>query len=1091
MKIKTKLLVGLSLLMVAFLILAVAGWFQNAMVNRVSGQLERNYELASLSGEVQRQMKDKAIALRNMLLQSEPEEVRAQKDTVAALSQSIMDNLGRLDRLSVSSEQRQLFGDLEQINQSYNDYAEEVIRLVDQGNKAEAIRFVKDNGKQMQEDSFRAISGITGTLDGGMKSSLNIMDRDLQRQLLGAGLVSLFAIAIGLVYASRNLWAVAFRLTKVSGAMLNVASGKSNLDERIEIRSNDEIDDVARAFNYLAESLEEQMQREQRLSRMNQEQSWVKSNLAEMTTELTAIHELESFASAYLSKLMPLLGGCQAAFYMKQEKGPNYRLLASYAFRERKHPINEFAPGEGLVGQAALEKSPILLTNVPADHVRVRSGLGESAPLQLFVLPVGHAGTVYAVLEIASFEPFNPAQTALLEESVSGLGILLESALGRIRLARLLEESQAMSEELQAQAEELQSQQEELRASNEELEQQAQALRQSEVRLQSQQEELEQTNTELREKAGILEIQNQELESTNEKVERARIELEGKARELALSSRYKSEFLANMSHELRTPLNSLLILSKLLADNAEGNLTAKQVEFSNTVYSSGCDLLRIINDILDLAKVESGKMQVNASRILLEDLIAFADKSFRPVASQKKLDFNIVTKDGLPLFVNSDEQRVQQVLKNLLSNAFKFTDKGSVTLEVGPWRPRDDRSGVYFRIADTGIGIPKDKQALIFEAFRQADGTTSRKYGGTGLGLSICREITTLLGGEIDVESEERRGSAFTFRIRDAAVNAEINADARLLAARETAAAQAADTEPVRAQPQEALEAEAARGQAADADRPIKRMMIVDDDAHQRNSLLELFRGKNVVITAVSTGAEAVEELKVRSFDLMLLDLGLGDTTGFELLNRMASHGWSDRTKIYIHTGRDLTAKEEIELKKLAHAIIVKDAHSPQRLLDELDLFLQAGREDGFPAAGGQAKRMPAEDLEGKRVLLVDDDVRNVFAMSNILEIQGMKVTYAMNGVEALKLLDEAPPFDIVLMDIMMPEMDGYETTRKLRENEALRSLPVIALTAKAMKEDRDKCIEAGASDYIVKPVHPDRLVSLIRVWLHPEESKR
>ena len=664
---------------------------------------------------------------------------------------------------------------------------------------------------------------------------------------------------------------------------------------------------------------------------------------------------------------------------------------------------------------------------------------------------------------------------------MNDLGIILESVMSRIQLAKLYEESQMLMEEIQAQSEELQQQQEELKATNEELEEQTQALRQSEEKLQMQQEELEQTNMDLEEKAEILEEQNKKFERANREVEKARAELEVKAEQLALSSKYKSEFLANMSHELRTPLNSLLILSKLLFDNKDGNLTPKQVEYSKTIYSSGHDLLLLINDILDLAKIESGKMNVNPSEVMLTDLVGFVENDFRPIANEKNLNFNILLKEGLPRFIYSDEVRIQQVLKNLLSNAFKFTEQGEVTLEISVHSKSSKQTTIAFSVMDTGIGISKEKQEFIFEAFQQADGTTSRKYGGTGLGLSISRNIATLLGGEIIVESTEGKGSTFTFYIGDY----ENKENENIVVAEHEAAVTIEKMEQT-IESSESLQLESEQEPSANESSHIKRLLIVDDDQTQRNSLMELIGDMDFIIKAVSTGREAIEELKVNHFDCMILDLGLSDTSGFDLLEKVKENNGNNEVKVFIYTGRDLSSKEEIQLNKYAHTIIIKNEHSPQRLKAELELYLnESNNQLNMSDLPNNEEISITSGLNGKKVLLVDDDVRNVFALSSILELNGMEVIFAENGFESLKLIQKNPDIDVVLMDIMMPEMDGYEAIERIREIPTFENLPIIAVTAKAMKEDREKCMEVGASDYIVKPIDPDQLISLIKVWLY------
>ncbi|MCQ6280493.1 response regulator [Bacillus sp. EB600] len=914
-----------------------------------------------------------------------------------------------------------------------------------------------------------------------MISSYDDISQGFKRQIFITTLISLISVILSSSFVILTVWKFAKRLGKVSSAMKNVANGNADLTTKVEVQSNDEIGDVAISFNQMAESLEVQMKKEQNLL-------WSKSNIAEIATSLSGMRDLDSFGKTLLSKLVPLLGASQAVFYVKnmdeEDHRPCFTFCAAYAAQERKHLSEKFKLGEGLIGQAALEKKPIILTEVPADYPQVNSGLGGAAPGAIYVYPVHFEGEVNAVLELATFKPFSETQQSFLAETINSFGIILEGMLGRIQLAKLLEESQVLNEEIQAQSEELQMQQEELRVTNEELEEQAEALRHSEQMLQIQQEELEQTNLELKEKAESLEVQNKKFEHTNREVEKARAELEEKAKQLALSSKYKSEFLANMSHELRTPLNSLLILSKLLADNQEGNLSEKQVKYSKTLYSSGCDLLTLINDILDLAKIESGKTEVNPSKVVIQDIVEFVENRFRPIANEKNLRFNIVFEKDVPPFIYSDEQRLLQVLKNLLSNAFKFTHEGEVTLEIG--RVSKDLSVYSFSILDTGIGIPMDKQELIFEAFQQADGTTSRRYGGTGLGLSICRELSILLKGEIEVQSEEGKGSRFTFYVPDyfeEEIHTELPEYANEVASTAEIKEKTGDiTNPSPVQID-------SKSDFVSETNGIKRLLIVDDDIRQRNSLMELIGDIDVIIKAVSSGAEALEELKVNKFDCMILDLGLTDTNRFDLLKKIKTNDDNQNIQVFIYTGRDLTAKEEMELNKYAHTIIIKDAHAPQRLKTELELYLQSNgeKQESNESAEPSISHTPT-GLEGKRILLVDDDVRNVYAIMSYLERYKMDITFAENGRECLEVLRKRHDFDIVLMDIMMPEMDGYEAIHRIRQNPALTGLPIIALTAKAMKEDRDKCISAGASDYIVKPFDPDQLISLIKVWLYQKK---
>ncbi len=1082
MKIRTKLLAGLIVLLAVAMLQAGMGIFQSFSVNEIGERLRFHSDVQTAAYHIQRMTKDESISLRNILVLDDQASIGREIAAIEELHVQIQSEIDVLESVAGDVKLEQYVQALVETNRVFYQYIVDVIGLVQDGRQAEASRIVLAQGGQMQADFFASIAAITDNYEAYMNESLVTMDQVVEPAIVVTSILSLLIALAGIYFVNRNMWSVAQRLNHVSRVMTRASHEAEGLSSRIEVTGSDEIDDVAGSYNHMAASLEEQIAKEQEYSRINQEQSWVKTHVADITTAMNGQHDPESIASLYLSRTVPLIEGSNAVFYMKDEGEQCFKLLAAHACRERELLPSKFAPGEGLVGQAAVDKTPILLADVPPGYHPIRSGLGEAPPSYLYVLPVMHNGETLAVIEYGAFKRFTSNQQALLEELVRNLSIILDSAISRARLAQLLEESQMQTEELQAQSEELQSQQEELRAANEELETQAQALRGSEERLQYQQEELEQTNTELQDKANMLEKQNKLLEETNVEIERSRMELERKARELAASSKYKSEFLANMSHELRTPLNSMLILSKLLADNPDGNLTAKQSEFARTVYSSGRDLLSIINDILDLAKIESGKSEIQISQVAVEDLAAYARSQFQPVAAEKGIAFTIQLEERVPGIVYSDEQRLQQVLSNLLGNAFKFTEHGHVTLTFGIEAAGEERC--YIAVADSGIGIPADKLELIFEAFQQADGTTSRKYGGTGLGLSICREIAKLLDGEIAVASEEGIGSTFTFYIGEVTQDERVDpgmpvaADAdRLQQAEAAAAAESQEAPNVR--------------QASAPNTHIKRLMIVDDDRSQRSSLMELVGSRNVVITAVATGREAIEELKVRPFDCMVLDLGLSDTSGFELLERMKEDRLSDGIKIFVYTGRDLTAKEEIFLKKFAHTIIIKDEHAPERLLDELDMYLQAEPESNAASAAHAVWTEQYRGLEGKRLLLVDDDVRNVFALSNILEMHGMKVAFAENGIEGLRLLESGQPADVVLMDIMMPEMDGYETMRRIRSNPAFAELPIIALTAKAMKEDRVKCIEAGASDYIVKPVDSDQLLSLIQVWLHPDGTDR
>ncbi|HEV2145873.1 MAG TPA: HAMP domain-containing protein, partial [Longimicrobiaceae bacterium] len=1031
---------------------------------------------------------------------------------------------------------------------------------------------------------------------------------------------------------TENVNAMANSLTAQVRAIKDVAIAvtEGDLTRTITVEARGELDELKRNINQMIANLRE-------TTETNKQQDWLKTNLAKFSRMMQGQKDLESVSRLIMSELTPLVGANHGAFFIMDGDGGDARenvlkLVASYAYRARKSVSNRFHLGEGLVGQSALEKKPILLTGVPDDYIQINSGLGEAPPRSIYVLPILFEGDVRAVVELASFNPFSQIHQVFLDQLAESVGVVINMITANMRTEELLLQSQNLTQELQSQSQELQSQQEELRRTNAELEAQAKSLKASEEALKEQQEELQQVNEELEEKAALLAEQNKKVEQKNAEVEAARLALEEKAEQLALSSRYKSEFLANMSHELRTPLNSLLILARLLTENKEGNLTEKQVEYAQTILGAGSDLLTLINDVLDLSKIEAGRMDINPADVLLADVREFVRRSFQPLAEQKGLEFAVEVDPELPESVRTDGQRLQQVLKNLLSNAFKFTERGRVALTIRE-AERSRRFGnpaldeaervIAFAVSDTGIGIARDKQRLVFEAFQQADGTTSRKYGGTGLGLSISREIARLLGGEIRVESAEGEGSTFTLfipadfdfpeqpgdgpdmmpmgqpaepfaaaaavpalrigaapaprgRRPDAASLPEApvhddrsvieNGDrvvliiendlgfARILldmardkgfrgivaADGESGLALANEYHPdaitldidlpgidgwtvldrlkhrsttrhipvhivsgtekrqrgLRQGAVSFLEKPVSKDALDDAfdgiarfiDEPVKNLLVVEDDETQRRSIIELVGGgEDVSITAVGSAEEALQALAERRFDCMVLDLGLAEMSGFTLLERIKNDPAVQELPIIIYTGKDLSAAEETQLRRYADTIIVKDVKSPERLLDETALFLHR-----VEARLPEPKRRMLERLhntdatfEGKKVLIVDDDVRNIFSLTSVLESYGMQVVFAENGREALEMLAAHPDVDLVLMDVMMPEMDGYETTRAIRGMDEFRSLPIISVTAKAMKGDREKTLAAGASDYITKPVDTEQLLSLLRVWLY------
>ncbi|NJO41183.1 MAG: HAMP domain-containing protein [Cyanobacteria bacterium RU_5_0] len=1015
-----------------------------------------------------------------------------------------------------------------------------------------------------------------------------------------------------------NVNELAANLTTQVRAIAEVATAvtKGDLTRSIAVEALGEVAALKDNINQMIANLRETTQK-------NTEQDWLKTNLAKFTRMLQGQRDLETVSKLILSELAPLVSAQHGVFYLMEasESPSSYlKLLSTYAYRERKHLANRFHLGEGLVGQCALEKERILLTSIPDDYIKISSGLGEATPLNAVVLPVLFEGQVTAVIELASFQRFNEIHLMFFDQLTESIAIVLNTIAASMRTEELLKQSQSLAEELQ-------TQQKELTETNKRLEQQAQTLKASEELLKNQQEQLQQTNEELEEKAELLALQKYEVERKNREIEQAKRSLEEKAEQLALTSRYKSEFLANMSHELRTPLNSLLILARLLSENGEHNLTTKQVEYARTIFSSGNDLLSLINDILDLAKIESGTMSIDIAPVLFTELRNQMERTFAQVAQDKHLEFVITVTETLPPTIHTDSKRLQQVVKNLLANAFKFTDQGQVSLNISVatsgWNPdrltlTQAETVIAFAVSDTGIGIAPDKQQIIFEAFQQADGTTSRKYGGTGLGLSISREIAHLLGGEIRLVSELGRGSTFTLYLpqtlqsSDIAKTQELGIRNQGIGIRSRSPILPSPYLPITASSPQTLEllmeneleddreviqaddctlliieddlnfarilldlvreqgfkslvalrgdiglAMAQRYQPAaiildirlpmidgwtlldrlkhdpdtrhipvhimsieeglqrslqqgaiaylqkpvssDAlinalsaikefvERPVKNLLIVEDDELQRNSIIELIGNGDVNSTGVGTGTEALEALRVNHFDCMVLDLGLPDMSGFELLEQIKQDPNLGYLPIIVYTGKDLTPHEETQLRRMSESIIVKDVRSPERLLDETALFLHRIQANMPPQKRLVLEQLQQNDpvLVDKKVLIVDDDVRNIFALTSMLEQYQMQVLYAENGRDGVTMLQSNPDVNLVLLDIMMPEMDGYETMRTIRDIEQFVTLPIIALTAKAMQGDREKCIEAGASDYITKPVDTEQLLSLMRVWLY------
>jgi HAMP domain-containing protein/CheY-like chemotaxis protein/signal transduction histidine kinase len=972
-----------------------------------------------------------------------------------------------------------------------------------------------------------------------------------------------------------NVNLLADNLTNQVRAIAEVATAvtKGDLTRSIQVEASGEVAELKDNINTMIDNLRLTTDR-------NTEQDWLKTNLARFTGMLQGQRDLTAVGRMLLSELAPLVNAQQGVIYqMETEESAGMVLLSAFAGDGQDGHLRRLQVGEGLVGQCAAEKQRMLIADLPAHTVPIRSGLFEAVPRNVIVLPVLFEDRVKAVIELASLSSFTALQLAFLDQLTSSIGIVLNSIEATMQTEGLLKQSQQLATELQ-----------------------------------TQQKELQQTNEQLAQKAQQLAEQNVEVERKNQEIEQARRALEEKAKELALTSKYKSEFLANMSHELRTPLNSILVLGQQLSDNPDGNLTPKQVEFSRTIHGAGTDLLNLISDILDLSKIESGTVSVEAEEIFFASMLDAVARPFRHEAENRHLDFEVVTDPHLARSLVTDTKRLQQVLKNLLSNAFKFTEQGGVRLSVSKahsgWSEDHSilakaASVVAFEVSDTGIGIPFDKQRIIFEAFQQADAGTSRKYGGTGLGLAISRELASLLGGEIQLRSAPGKGSSFTLYIPQTYVGpagsrpAEVDGKAfSSIASLQLSATRVSELPVERIpddrddlQPDDAVlliveddphyarvlcdlsrdkgfkvlvatrGADAlalvreyhptavsldvflpdmlgwtvlnhlkqnpatrhipvqmltldedrhhglARGAFAFVHKPTtpeglevalgriknyatprrKRLLVVEDNPAEQFSIKELLGHDDIDMVGVANGAEALEAIKKEMFDCVVLDLRLPDMSGFEILEQLRDNPTLNDLPVVVFTGKELSPEEDVRLRTLARSVVVKGVESPERLLDETALFLHRVVADLPVDKQKMLDRLHHSDdaLVGRKVLVVDDDVRNIFALSSVLERRGMKVLTAGTGREAIAMLESTPDLAIVLMDIMMPEMDGYETMQVIRQNPLFRRLPIIALTAKAMKGDREKCLEAGASEYLAKPVNTDQLLSALRTWLH------
>ena len=1169
-------------------------WSLLQMGTTVESMVARETEAVKLSVSLHRGLYELRTQEKESALATTDEEKRDVVARVASLRGDLQERLGQLRALGLDVDDLALLAVLEAATLRYDEVLTRVLDHSFSGRGEEASTLSRTAGRQMAGVAAVAAVALTEHQEKRLGAEVEAIPAEIGQDLAATGLLVLFALALGgalVVLTSRN---IAGGVVEVVAATRRIADG--DLDGSITVGGEDEVGQLAQAVIVMQSSLRTSRQ-------MLKDADWLKTGLGRLNALVLGQADIQKLASNVLIELASTLDAKVGAFFVMGggEGGPTLSLVASYAYTARKSLSTRFGLGEGLVGQAALEQKQILLQNAPEDYVRVVSGLGDTTPRNLCVTPFLSDAQVRGVVELGTMASLTPLELSYLEQSMRIVGTAFAIAHGQAQ-------TKQAQLELLANVEELNAQQQKLQNANAELEVQMRRVKDSDERARVQAEELEVKNVELRETNTRLERQRLEMES-------ARAALVVQTEDLAMASKYKSDFLANMSHELRTPLNSLLLLARSLRDNREGNLSAGQVESAQVIFDSGGDLLNLINEILDLSKIEAGRMEVRPQVVELTDVCRLLHAQFDHMAQNQGLALVVKVAPGAPQSLVTDSQRLAQVLKNLIGNALKFTERGTVTVTFA--EPASStkfrRSGLTpaqtlaIHVKDTGIGIPLDKQKIVFEAFQQADSGDRRRFGGTGLGLSISREIAALLGGEIHLVSEPDRGSTFTLYlprglagpalgeprprpktgslpgpvpsaasssgasisppaagpfvpddramvgpgdrvilvIEDDVRFAEILAtcirergfkclvattgEDGVALAREflpmgvvldlllpnmsgwqvlsilkediqtrhipvhivSSEDQSKDTlrigaighasKPVSpADIQTVLE----KLQAANALEP-KKVLVVEDDDLMRRETLGLIGNGNVVVVEARSAFEALDAMREHTFALIVLDLGLPDMPGLELLEQIAAN-FATLPPVIVYTVSELTPEEEASLRRYADSIILKDVRSQERLIDEVALFLHRVVGDLPDEKRKAILRLHATDepLRGRRVLLVEDDMRTMFAMARLLAEHGIEPIKAENGERALSILRLDPSIDLILMDMMMPVLDGYETCRQIKDDVSLSKPPIIALTAKAMREDRQLCIDAGAADYMSKPVDPERLLSLMRVWL-------
>lgn len=1195
LKIKYKILLLPSLAVTAFLVLLFANKILNDRNDRLLGQIESGYYPSlELSWNLELALNTIHRYIQDAISTSSEKQLLETR----ALNQYFIDQLDEAVQNSIITEKESYI--LKTNFENYFSFAYSTVQ-----------RSITKGGKEKLTDTKKLItSKFTAIKTQLQKTRQN--DREQITVALASArknfqrsqhlIKSIILLCIILLGGLSLVLARSFTrpLQEIVDVSHKFANGED--DVAVKVKSNDEIGAMGNAFNSMMTKIKKSKHRIEK-------ENWLKTGISELNDRLRSELDLVSLCQNIIRFITPYLNAQLGAIYLAE--GENIlRMAGSYAYSASEPAATEFRFGEGLVGQCALEKQPITINELPADYVVIKSGLGRQAPRHLIVFPFMYDKTISGVIELASFSELSDIQRVFLDRAGENIAITINSTRSRIQITELLTKTQS-------QANELRQQQEVLQQKNQELEDHAAALTESKLALEKQRETLRRTNEELETQTKALEKQRDEINQKNIDLEQARQEIEIKAKDLKLTSTYKSEFLANMSHELRTPLNSLLILSNLLSENKDQNLTAKQVQYAKTIHSSGQDLLNLINDILDLSKVEAGKLNISIEDVDVKALASDLQQCFLHLAEEKSITFMIELDANIPAIIKTDRLRIEQILKNLLSNAFKFTPAGKVKLNIR--RPErntilamsglDSANCLAFSVIDTGIGLAPEHHKVIFQAFQQVDAQSNKKYQGTGLGLSISRELSRLLGGEIHVQSEKGKGSNFTLYVPIDYYSVEKKKTAHALKNDLQAEGEASENgHPVKSIPASETTniLNDDRDQLTPADRSIliieddekfahilldltrekdfkglcaingesgielahrytpdaiildiglpgidgwavmeklkshpdtrhipvhfisasenslqarkmgaigflskpvtmvqlegafskieaiiskrvKKLLVAENDKTQRDAILDLIGNSDVKTLETSTGSGAIALLKKNDFDCMILDIFLDDMSGFDLLDKIRTDVSISNVPVIIYTGEELSSDEQDKLRKYAESIVIKGVKSRERLLDETSLFLHR-IEANLPDDKKEMIRRVhdrATVLADKKILIVDDDMRNVFALSSVLERHKMKIVIGKNGREGLEQLATQPDIDIILMDIMMPELDGYETIARIRQQRKFNEIPIIALTAKAMKNDRNKCIEAGANDYLTKPVNIDKLLSLLQVWLY------